>query len=151
MAETTHILSAYATTANRLPDLGIKDGQLIFLKDSPKIILDIDGKRKFFNQIIVLNNDEERSSILAPIAGAFYFVISTAILWAYQSNWIQCTTTPEEIVCVGVEFPELGSSNRLYINTEQTNISIWDGDQYVVVADKTESISIQEIDNLFLE
>ena len=89
------ILSVVETTASRLPDLSIKNGQLIFVKDSQKIALDIDDKRTFYNQTVVLQTETERTSLLAPITGLFYFVIETAILWTYQTEgWIQITTPP---------------------------------------------------------
>ena len=99
MADTEKaILSVVETTASRLPDLSIKNGQLIFVKDSQKIALDIDGKRIFYNQTVVLQTETERTSLLAPITGLFYFVIETAILWTYQTEgWIQITTPPASV------------------------------------------------------
>ena len=92
------ILSVVETTASRLPDLSIKNGQLIFVKDSQKIALDIDDKRTFYNQTVVLQTETERTSLLAPITGLFYFVIETAILWTYQTEgWIQITTPPASV------------------------------------------------------
>ena len=99
MADTEKvILSVVETTASRLPSLSIKNGQLIFVKDASKIALDIDGKRTFYNQTVVLQTESERISLLAPIVGLFYFVIETTILWAYQTEgWIQITTPVNEI------------------------------------------------------
>lgn len=99
MADTEKvILSVVETTASRLPSLSIKNGQLIFVKDSQKIALDIDSKRTFYNQIVVLQTESERTSLLAPVTGLFYFVIETAILWTYQAEgWIQITTPPASI------------------------------------------------------
>lgn len=99
MADTEKvILSVVETTASRLPDLSIKNGRLIFVKDSQKIALDIDGKRTFYNQTVVLQTETERTSLLAPITGLFYFVIETAILWTYQAEgWIQITTPPASV------------------------------------------------------
>ena len=48
------IISFVSTTASRLPDLAIKNGQLVFIRDKQKIALDLDGKRVFYNQITVL-------------------------------------------------------------------------------------------------
>lgn len=91
------LLSVVETTASRLPNLSIKDGQLIFVKDKQKIVLDLDGKRKFYNQINVLQTDEERLALLAPIPGAYYFVLSTIVLWTFLEGWIQITAPPNEI------------------------------------------------------
>lgn len=152
MADTiTPILSVVATSASRLSDLSIKNGQLVFVKDKQYIALDIDNKRVFYNQIISLKTDEERQSILAPIKGLFYFVVSTAVLWTYEDSWIQITTPPNEVVFIGVELPELGSANTLYVNKQNKEISVWDDDMksYVVVADKMDEITEEEILLLF--
>lgn len=152
MADTEKIImSVVATTASRLPDLSIKNGQLIFIKDSQKIALDINDKRTFFNQIVVLQTDTERTSLLAPISGLFYFVIDTAVLWHYGQSWIQITTSPKEIIYIGVSLPELGSANTLYVDTALNNVSVWDDDtkKYQIVADKTEVITDDDISKLF--
>lgn len=89
------ILSVIETTASRLPSLVIKNGQLIFVKDKQRIALDIDNKRTFYNQTVVLQTETERTSMLAPITELFYFVVETSILWTYQTEgWIQITTPP---------------------------------------------------------
>ena len=99
MADTEKvILSVVETTASRLPSLSIKNGQLIFVKDASKIVLDIDGKRTFYNQTVVLQTESERMSLLAPIVGLFYFVTETRVLWTYQmGGWIQITLPPTSI------------------------------------------------------
>lgn len=152
MADTEKtIMSVVATTASRLPDLSIKNGQLIFVKDSQKVALDLNDKRTFYNQIVVLQTDLERQSLLAPISGLFYFVIDTAVLWHYEQTWIQITTSPNEIVYIGVSLPEPGSANTLYVDTALNNVSVWDDDtkKYQIVADKTEVISDDDILKLF--
>lgn len=152
MADTEKIImSVVATTASRLPDLSIKNGQLIFIKDSQKVALDINDKRTFFNQIVVLQTDTERTSLLAPISGLFYFVIDTAVLWHYGQSWIQITTSPKEIIYIGVSLPELGSANTLYVDTALNNVSVWDDGtkKYQIVADKAEVITDDDISKLF--
>lgn len=151
MADSNTIMSVVATTASRLPDLSIKNGQLIFIKDKQKIALDLDDKRIFYNQIVVLQTETERASLLAPISGLFYFVIENAVLWMYEQQWIQITTSPNEIIYIGVSLPELGSANTLYVDTASNNISVWDEvtKKYQVVADKTDVISDDDISKLF--
>ena len=151
MADSNTIMSVVATTASRLPDLSIKNGQLIFVKDKQKIALDLEDKRTFYNQIVVLQTETERTSLLAPISGLFYFVIENAVLWTYEQHWIQITTPPEEIVFIGDSIPELGNNKTAYINPNAKTISVWNSDleEYLVVADKTESISDEEILQLF--
>lgn len=147
----THILSAIATVSSKLPDLSIKNGQLIFVKDTQKIALDYNDKRTFYNQIIILQTDQERTSILAPVSEQFYFVIETAVLWNYQTEWIQITTSPQDIIFIGVTLPEFGSEKTIYVNKQEKNISIYDSElnEYIVVSDTTESIADDDISSLF--
>ena len=121
------------------------------MKDKCKIALDLNGKRTFYNEIITFETEQERVELLAPISGCFYFVINTAVLWFYKDAWVQITTPPEEILFIGTELPELGSDNKLYINKEKRNISVWDenGNGYITVGEVTGRISNAEIDKLF--
>lgn len=152
MADTTTraILSVCATVGSKLSDLTIKDGQLIFVQDKHKIALDFNGKRVFYNQMEEIATEAERSAILAPVTGSYYFVIDSAVLWTYNGGWIQLTYPPKDVVFIGVELPELGSNKTLYVN-KAGGISIWDdgANGYVVVADKTGPITTNDIDLLF--
>lgn len=154
MADTTStkpILSICATTASKVKDLSIKDGQLIFVHDTGKVALDFGGKRVFYNQIIELATEQERLNLLAPVSGKYYFIVETAVLWTYKSDWVQITTSPEEIVFIGTELPELGSKKTLYINKQNQNISVWDEENqnYMIVGEKINSITVDDIDALF--
>lgn len=148
---TKPILSVCATIGERVKELTVKDGQLIFVQDKHRIALDFNGKRKFYNQIEELDTDSARKSILAPVSGMYYFVIDTAVLWTYQNGWVQITSKPEEIVFIGTALPELGSGQTLYVNKQNKQISVWDDEskQYIVVADKAEEVSEAFIDSLF--
>lgn len=136
---TKQILSVIATTASRVKDLIIKNGQLIFIQDAGRIAFDFNDKRVFYNQIIELDTEYERSSLLSPSSG-YYFVIETAVLWFYDDKWTQITTQPEEIVFIGTEMPSLGKQNTLYVDKTNKEISVWDEttNGYIVVADKTD-------------
>lgn len=154
MADTTTkpIMSLVATSSSRIRDLAIKDGQLIFIQDAGRIAFDFNGKRVFYNQIVELNTEVERLSLEQPLDG-YYFVIDSACLWRYKNTWIQITEKPQEIVFVGVEFPQLGQPNKIYANITDgsESISVWDDDRgsYVVVADKTYSMTENEIIEMF--
>lgn len=148
---TKPVLSLCATVSARLPDLVIKDGQLIFVRDKHKLAFDYGGKRTFYNQIEELATDSERTDMQDPVAGLFYFVIETAVLWTYQDKWVPLTTPPKEILFIGTELPELGVSKTLYVDTENKEISVWneESSRYVVVADKGYTFTAEEIDELF--
>ena len=126
---------------------------MIFVQDKCRIAFDYNDKRKFYTHIHELATEAERIALEEPIAGSYYFVIETAILWAYQDNWIQMTNTPKEILFIGTEIPTLGSANKLYINKAKRNISIWDIDtqSYLVVSNYTDEITIEDIDDLFAD
>ena len=145
------IISVIGTVKSRLPDLSIKNGQLIFVQDAQTIALDLNGKRTFYNQIVTLDTDDQRENLLAPINGCFYFVVDTSVLWTYQTEWKQITSSPQEVIFIGIELPELGSANKLFVNTEKQDISVWDEkiNSYRIVSDTTKSIPNEEIDKLF--
>lgn len=149
---TRTVLSVCATTSSRLPDLAIKNGQLIFIQDKCRIAFDFGDSRKFYNQIEELATDSERVALENPVVGSYYFVIETAVLWAYQGQWIKLTTTPEEVIFIGTEMPELGSAKKLYVNKTKKEISVYDSEsnKYVVVADKKDTVSELDIDSLFV-
>ena len=142
------VLSIIATNSDRISDLPISNGQLIFIQDKSKIAFDFNGNRKFYNDIEVVDTDQDRLK-LTPENGRFYFVIGTAVLWVYQDKWIQLTSTPESVLFIGTELPELGSENKLYINKNKRNISVWDNGTYITVSEVTNSISDEDIDKLF--
>ena len=145
------ILSVIGTVKSRLPDLAIKNGQLIFVQDSPTIALDFNGKRTFYNEIITISTEEQRQNILVPISGSYYFVVESAVLWTYQTQWIQITTKPQDIIFIGTNLPELGKKQTLYADKTNHNISVWDDNtlSYEIIADKTQRISEDEIASLF--
>lgn len=152
MADTTtrQILSLVATSSSKVRDLVIKDGQLIFVQDLGRIAFDFKGKRVFYNQIVELDTDADRLALENPLSG-YYFVIDSACLWFYKDEWIQITEKPQEIVFVGVELPQLGQQGKLYVDTDDREISIWDEetDKYIVVSNYTQEVSDADIENLF--
>lgn len=153
MAETTRpVLSVIATTRKRLPDLAIKNAQLIFVRDAQTIAFDFGGVRTFYNQVITVQTEAERNAIETPQQGLFYFVVESAILWTYENGWVQVTTRPEDVVCIGTEFPELGNAKTLYVNKKEKHISVWDVDStsYVTVGNVSTEMTEEDIDKLFV-
>lgn len=147
---TKNVLSLIATTSSRIRDLVIKDGQLIFIQDLGRIAFDFKGKRVFYNQIVELDTEAERLALESPLSG-YYFVIDSACLWFYQDGWIQITEKPEEVIFIGVELPELGQENKIYVDKNDREISIWDEETggYIVVSNYTNEVSEDDIENLF--
>lgn len=154
MTETKSILNlVVADQSSKLSDFAIGHQQIIFLQDKRKIALDYNGKRTFYNQVEILQTDSERKELTDPIQGLFYFVIGTATLYYYETDWIPITTPPQEIVFIGTELPELGSENTLYVNKKngEESISVWDSQtqSYIFIAGKARAISSSKIDELF--
>lgn len=127
----TPVLSVCATVGSKLPELVIKDGQLIFVKDKRTIALDIGGKRTFYTQIEELATEAARTSLLAPVTGLYYFVVETSVLWTYRDGWVQITTPPQKVTPFPIDAKwyfdslalakaaaataeEMGSSNSAY-------------------------------------
>lgn len=153
MADTTStktIMSLVATNSSRIKDLVIKDGQLIFIQNLGRIAFDFKGKRVFYNQIVELETEAERLNLESPLDG-YYFVIDSACLWFYKNEWIQITEKPQEIVFIGVELPQLGQQGKLYIDTDDREISVWDEetDTYITVSNYTAEVSDADIESLF--
>lgn len=154
MADTTttkSVLKLVATTSSKIRSLTIQSGQLIFIQDLGRIAFDFNGKRVFYNQIVELDTEAERLALEEPLSG-YYFVIDSACLWFYQDGWIQITEKPEEILFVGVELPQLGQQGKLYVDTDDREISVWDEetDKYIVVSNFTEECADSDIESLFV-
>ena len=139
-----------ATSSSRIRELPIKNGQLIFIKDLGRIALDFNNTRVFYNQIVELDTEAERQALENPLSG-YYFVIDSACLWFYQDGWIQITEKPKDVLFIGTELPQLGQQGRLYVDTDDREISIWDeeNDRYITVSNYTEEVSDADIENLF--
>lgn len=67
-----------ATTSDKIDNIPVVSGQLIFSRDDRVIYLDTDV-RTSFQQIITLIDDDQRLAIQFPLQG-YYFVKSTKIL-----------------------------------------------------------------------
>lgn len=146
------ILSLVATSASRVRQLPIKDGQLIFVQDASRIAFDYKNTRVFYNQIVELATEIDRVTLENPLDG-YYFVIDTAVLWHYKDGWVQITEKPSEIVHIDVELPELGQAKEgvLYVNKTAENISVYDSaaNNYLIVADRTKEVTDEDINSLF--
>lgn len=130
MQDTLNILKVISTTDSKVNSLNISNGQLIFVKDTHRILLDINNKRTSYEQIITINTDSERIALLAPIDG-FYFVLDTAILWRYSGEWIQITSQPTNHVVQMdsvTSFPLTGNENLIYIDKSENATYRWDNE-----------------------
>ena len=125
------ILKAISTVDSKLSTLDQQDGQLIFCKDTRRILLDLNGIRTAYEQITIINTESQRTEMLSPING-FYFVLDTHILWRYSGEWIQITTYPAEIIYIDesyLNFPPVGKPNQMYIDITENAIYRWDDEE----------------------
>lgn len=133
------VLSAWTTVDSKVTDLGINDGQLIFVRDKHKIALDFDGKRTFYSLIEELATDGARMSMLAPITGLYYYVIETAVIWTYRDGWVQITAPPAEItVLVDDALAQAKESGEFNGADGEDGYSPVRGTDYWTEADKAE-------------
>ena len=111
------IVKFYHTTQSKLAQLPVSDGNLIFVTDTKKMYLDINGNRLGYQDIQVLPTETDRTSILAPIEG-FYYIEETNILWRYKEGWKKVTPDNLSPLFFGAyeDFPPTGNSNVLYIS-----------------------------------
>ena len=145
------VLSLCATTSDKLKDISIKNGQLIFVHNVGTIAMDLYGKRTFYNQVIELETEQERINLTDAINGKYYFVIEECIFWRYFNGWIQLTTKPEDIVFIGTELPALGQKKTLYVNKDERKISVWDENknEYTPVSNYTGTLTSEDVLAMF--
>lgn len=144
------VMSLVATSSSRIRELVIKDGQLIFIQDLGRIAFDYKGKRVFYNQIVELETEADRLELENPLDG-YYFVIDSACLWFYKDGWTQITEKPDDILFIDVELPQLGQQGKLYVDTDDREISVWDEetDTYITVSNYTAEVTDADIESLF--
>lgn len=133
------IVKFYHTTQSKLAQLPVSDGNLVFVTDTKKMYLDINGNRLGYQDIQVFPTETDRTSILAPIEG-FYYIEETNILWRYKEGWKKVTPDNLSPLFFGAyeDFPPTGNSNVLYISDDATYK--WDSltSTYICVSNKTE-------------
>ena len=133
------IVKFYYTINSKLSSLPIVDGQVIFVSDTKKFYLDMNGLRLGYSDIQVLATESDRTSILAPVEG-FYFVDDTNVMWRYKGSWKQITPSELSPLYFGDydSFPPIGKENTLYITNDATYR--WDSitSSYICIANKTE-------------
>lgn len=121
-----------ATTSDKMDDIDIVSGQLIFSRDDRVIYLDTDV-RTSFQQIITVVNEQTRQELVSPVNG-FYFIEDTKTLWRYNnSQWQQVTEPPKENLVFAEKnnFPIKGQENVLYV--DKNTIYTWDSENNVYI------------------
>ena len=133
------VVKLYRTKSERLSQLPVRNGNIIFVSDTRQICLDADGLRIPYDPIKIFDTEKERAEY-DPVTG-FYFVNETNVLWRYADKaWTQLTPsnlTPIVYGKVLADFPQEGQSDILYVADEA--IYKWDSaaNQYTIAANKT--------------
>ncbi len=144
-----YLLSMIVTTSEKVKDIIIKDGQLIFVKDKRRIALDLHGNRKFYNDIGNLETEQERIN-LTDIEEGFYYVEESNVLYHYKGGWNQVGGGSNAII-FSKNLPATGVENQLYIDLVQKTISIWDDTlkEYVKLGGDFNTANVEDIEKLF--
>lgn len=78
------------TNKSLLGATDISNGCVYFVDDTKELFFDFDSKRSEVKDILVLEKESERTSILFVPLNKFYFVLETKILWLYKDgSWYQ--------------------------------------------------------------
>lgn len=140
------ILKVISTVGSKASKIPVNNGQLIFVRDTRTIYMDMDNLRTSYTQIQILATDTEREAILAPVSG-FYYVLSSNSIWYYSEKW-DVIAKPSENYIVSAEsyldFPTQGDSKILYIDETANKTYRWDDTQlkYFVVGSDYNDIEV---------
>ena len=131
----------YETNSSRLEALPFCEGQMIFVNDIQTVYLDFNGIRTSYTGIAPLNSEQDRLA-LTPTLPAFYYVLSSHILYRWDGDkWRQITPPNLSPVFVGEggpeTFPAVGQSDVAYLGND--GVYKWSGTagDYVMVANLT--------------
>lgn len=134
------IVNMYITKSKYLPQLPVKDGQLIFTTDGNTVALDFSGVRYYYQTIQTLASETNREAIAAPLSG-YYYVESSNVLWYYSSSWTRITPENIEPVIFGQtekDFPEEGKDGVLYVADKALYRYSKSDKKYLAVSNLTE-------------
>lgn len=139
------ILNAYITKSKYLPQLPVKDGQLIFTTDGNTVALDFGGTRYFYQTIQTFATEKDREELSFPLSG-YYYVEESNALWYFSSSWSRITPKEIEPVVFGQteeDFPEVGKENVLYVADDALYRYSKPDKKYLAVANLTEWKGLQ--------
>ena len=128
MAQVKYIV----TTSDKLNQINVEVGNLIFCEDTRQIALDGQNGRVFYDQIMCLATDSMRGTMLPNLVPGFYFIYETNVLWRLKPSyeWVQITETPSSQIVYGTlnSFPRPGVESCLYMTA--SNLYHWNPDTY---------------------
>ena len=102
------------TNKTGLQNTAVTNGCVYFVDDTKELFFDFDSTRVEVKDILILNSDSQRTSILFSPLNKFYFVLDTQKLWLYKDGtWYEITgsvTSTSIITALGYT-PYDGSTN----------------------------------------
>lgn len=129
----------YVTNTQKLPELPVSDGNVIYTVDFPRMYLDYGGQRLQYS-VIEVDDDASRLALTSPQSG-YYYVVDTNVFWrCHNGTWKQLTPSNVEPIYFSdssTEFPTEGKVDALY--TTYDSLYRWNDKEkdYVIVANKT--------------
>ena len=109
----------------------IVNGKFYVSSDTKEFYCDtVDGVRIKISEIEFLNEDSDRTGLLAPL-NKFYYVLSTNKLWYYNEDWNQ-----------------IGPSNPLTIKVNNQQLAIYDGSENITINISKSDIGLGNVPNV---
>ena len=93
MVSTNTRISVVHINKNTLESYPVSNGNVYFVSDTKELFYDIDSTRFEVKDILILDKESDRTSILFTPLNKFYFILETKILWLYKyGTWYQITS-----------------------------------------------------------
>lgn len=129
----------YVTNTQKLPELPVSPGNIIYTVDVPRMYMDYGGQRLCYS-VIELDDEDARKALSSPQNG-YYYVVDTNVFWRHNNGaWKQMSPSnvkPIFFASSESDFPTDGREDALY--TTHDALYRWsdERDEYEVVANKT--------------
>ena len=120
------------TTTDKLPEITLASGQLIFCQDDRSIRF-VNSETELINyqSVVTLADETARTGMASPYP-ALYWVRATAKLWHYDPavGWVLVTPDSEQQIIFGAR-PPVGEADKLYI--DGTDMYLYLNGEYVKI------------------
>ena len=141
MNTTNTALKVVQTNKTGLNSQEITNGAIYYVTDTKEIYVDFNNSRTCFEDIIILNTDESRSSILFTPLNKFYYTLDTNKLYLYKDgNWYHINSAGDlsnyqtllsETNKLNADYIENGNTNKVVTQTEKTT---WNNKQNELIS-----------------
>lgn len=111
-----------STNKTLLDQTAINNGAIYFVEDTKELFYDYNGSRLAIQDILILDKEEDRTSILFVPLNKFYFVLETSTLWYYKCKWYKISNDPELATTVKAGIVQLATDSEVEEGTSQTKV-----------------------------